>query len=106
MRSDSSLVTGLSSASSRKLEAQRRARELAKRETGERIKPHEELIRDEFKIIRNEVIDEARAAITADMSEADVKAIITGARWAEAKLTSLQTRLLRNLPKDEVHDEQ
>lgn len=92
-RNDASLVTGLSSANSRRLAAQDERRKLEKERTAVKLKPEAEIIFEEIKKLRNEIIDEARQTIHVEMKEADVKAVVAGAKWADAKLVSLHNRL-------------
>ena len=100
-RNDSALITGMSSATSRKLEAKRAEEKQAKAEQGAKLRPHAEIVLEECKQAREEISHELGNLIHVDMTGTQVKQIVLALRLADSKIVSLQKRLINKLKADQ-----
>ena len=96
-RNDAGLITGLSSAATRRANYHAQQRSKDNQRQGAELKPHAEFIKDEITKLRNEITDEARNIIQFGSTNDEIRAITQGAKWADGKLESLLLRLQNNV---------
>lgn len=95
-RNDASLITGLSSAASRRISAKQHGERLVKLQKGQELRPHAEQIKAEVAKMRLE-LKEKLHTIKSDMSADEIKAIVLGVEFAEESIVKLQDRIIRNV---------
>jgi hypothetical protein len=105
LRNDGILNTGLSSASSRRYNEREQRKAEIKGQKKQLLTPSAEMIKAEIRKLRDEIDQEAKSVIDPKSTDAEIRAIVTGAKWADNKLMSLEMRLL-NLLGRRVIDEQ
>lgn len=96
MRDDSILYTGVTSASLKIADAKKERREVKDSQKAQ-LTPSAELILSEIKKERNLIASEIVNIIHIDMTEEAVKSSVLGLRLADARMLSLQNRLLNIL---------
>jgi PAB1-binding protein PBP1 len=101
VHNDSHLITGLSSASARREAAKRAEKAKSTQEKGTKLKPHMQIIDELITRMRDEIKAEVQTKIYLEMKEQDIKTLILGAKWADAKLVTIKNQLQKALRAEE-----
>ena len=108
-RDDSSLYTGINSASFNKSQAQKKERQVKRAIQKAALTPAGEIINAEFEKEKLAIALKLGELINIDMDKEDIKSVLLGLREAQARVSRLQDRILKMLkeqPQEESDEEE